>query len=123
MQSPDVDPAGWERVLQRSRALPVEKLVPGHGEIGPTTGIADLARVRQQRVTRVARKIADSRTRTTTGSTRRSATPENSIENVSLTAGAHRQRQGSVKALRDQDARKADARRHAGADPREEVRR
>ncbi len=41
MQSPDVDPDGWVRVLQAVGRVPVEKLVPGHGEIGPAKGIQE----------------------------------------------------------------------------------
>jgi cyclase len=48
MRSADVDPAGWEQVLPRLAAAPVERMVPGHGEIGPSQGIADtLAYVRR----------------------------------------------------------------------------
>jgi len=41
MQSPDVDPDGWVRVLTALGHVPVEKLVPGHGEIGSTKGIQE----------------------------------------------------------------------------------
>ena len=41
MQSPDVDPDGWVRVLTALGHVPIEKLVPGHGEIGPTKGIQE----------------------------------------------------------------------------------
>ena len=37
----DADPAGWERLLPRLAALRIDKLVPGHGEIGPVQGISD----------------------------------------------------------------------------------
>jgi hypothetical protein len=40
-QSPDVDPDGWVRVLQALGHVPVEKLVPGHGEIGSTKGVSE----------------------------------------------------------------------------------
>ncbi|HEY1435126.1 MAG TPA: MBL fold metallo-hydrolase, partial [Thermoanaerobaculia bacterium] len=39
--SPDVDPVGWERALKELSQVPIEKLVPGHGEIGPKTGLTD----------------------------------------------------------------------------------
>src|SRR5262245_48751122 len=39
MQSPDVDPAGWERSLEALSRIPVDTLVPGHGEIGPVAGL------------------------------------------------------------------------------------
>jgi cyclase len=40
---PDADPAAWAKTLPRLAAAPVEKMVPGHGAIGPKTGIADTA--------------------------------------------------------------------------------
>lgn len=48
MRSPDVDPQGWEQILPRIAAAPVDTMVPGHGQIGPRAGIADtLAYVRR----------------------------------------------------------------------------
>jgi cyclase len=48
MRSQDVDPRGWEQVLLRISAAPAQIMVPGHGAIGPTAGIADtLAYVRR----------------------------------------------------------------------------
>jgi cyclase len=41
MQSPDVDPAGWEQILNRLGQLDVEKVVPGHGGLGTRKSIAD----------------------------------------------------------------------------------
>ncbi|HEV8611228.1 MAG TPA: MBL fold metallo-hydrolase [Thermoanaerobaculia bacterium] len=38
---PDADPAAWAKTLPRLAAVPVDKMVPGHGTIGPKTGIAD----------------------------------------------------------------------------------
>lgn len=38
---PDADPAAWAKTLPRLAAVQVEKMVPGHGIIGPTTGISD----------------------------------------------------------------------------------
>jgi cyclase len=38
---PDADPAAWAKILPRLAAVKVEKNVPGHGTIGPTTGISD----------------------------------------------------------------------------------
>jgi len=37
----DADPAAWAKVLPRLAAVPIDKVVPGHGTIGPKTGIAD----------------------------------------------------------------------------------
>jgi cyclase len=39
----DADPGAWAKTLPRLAAVPIEKMVPGHGTIGPTTGIADTA--------------------------------------------------------------------------------
>jgi cyclase len=39
----DADPGAWAKTLPRLAAVPVEKMVPGHGTVGPTTGIADTA--------------------------------------------------------------------------------
>ena len=37
----DADAEAWAKMLPRLAAAPVEKMVPGHGTIGPKTGIAD----------------------------------------------------------------------------------
>jgi glyoxylase-like metal-dependent hydrolase (beta-lactamase superfamily II) len=43
----DADPGLWAKTLPRLAAAPVDKMVPGHGAIGPRTGISDtLAYVR-----------------------------------------------------------------------------
>lgn len=41
MQSPDVDPKGWENTLARLAKLDIEKVVPGHGTLGTRQAIAD----------------------------------------------------------------------------------
>jgi cyclase len=41
MQSPDADPKNWEKILPRLAAIDADRIVPGHGEIGPRQGIAD----------------------------------------------------------------------------------
>ncbi len=43
MQSPDVDPDGWERALGALSHVNVEKMVPGHGQIGPSSGLLESA--------------------------------------------------------------------------------
>jgi len=81
---PDVDPSGWERALPRLAAAPVEKMVPGHGNIGSRSGIADsLAYIR--RLNEIVRKLAR------TGVPEeyleiRLREPENQIPNVPLTS-------------------------------------
>jgi cyclase len=105
MQSPDVDPAGWERSLQSLSRVTVEKLVPGHGEIGPITGLqVSLAYV--SAVNGLANKLVaggapdellDAQIRA----------PENAIPNVPLTEAHIANLKSSVKAVRDKAARKA----------------
>lgn len=41
MQSPDVNPKGWENILTKLSQLEVEKVVPGHGPLGTRQAIAD----------------------------------------------------------------------------------
>ena len=83
LRSQDVDPKGWEQVLPRLAAAPAEKMVPGHGEIGPRTGIGDtLAYLRRVNLlatqmieTRVPEEFMHIELRK----------PENRIENVPFT--------------------------------------
>ena len=104
MQSPDVDPAGWERSLQSLSRVPVEKLVPGHGEIGPAAGLQDsLAYV--SRVNALAKKFVDSGMRDEMIDAQIRA-PENVIPNVQLTDSHIANVKASVKATRDKAARK-----------------
>jgi len=39
--SNDVDPAGWERALGALSRVPIEKVVPGHGDVGTKTMITE----------------------------------------------------------------------------------
>ena len=41
MQSPDVDPKGWENILARLAKLDIDKIVPGHGTLGTRQALAD----------------------------------------------------------------------------------
>ncbi|MEO8348594.1 MAG: MBL fold metallo-hydrolase [Acidobacteriota bacterium] len=87
----EADPGAWAKTLPRLAAAPVEKMVPGHGAIGPRTGIADtLAYVRGldeivQRLIRsgVPEEYVDIRLRE----------PDNRIQNVPISdahlANAH----------------------------------
>jgi glyoxylase-like metal-dependent hydrolase (beta-lactamase superfamily II) len=83
LRSNDVDPLGWERILPRLAALKIEKLVPGHGAIGPTNGIRDTAAY-LHRVNEIAEKIvvAGLPKDLWEGQIR---APENLIENVPVT--------------------------------------
>ena len=105
MQSPDVDPAGWERSLQSLSRVPVDRLVPGHGDIGPTAGIQDsLAYV--SRVNALAKKFVDSGTRDDMLDAMIRA-PENAIPNVPLSDAHIANLKAAVKAVRDKAAKKA----------------
>jgi cyclase len=83
LRSSDVDPIGWERILPRLAALRIDKLVPGHGAIGPKNGIADTdAYIR--RVNEIAAKIAVAGLPPAMWEGQIRA-PENLIENVPVT--------------------------------------
>ncbi|MGH9368522.1 MAG: MBL fold metallo-hydrolase [Thermoanaerobaculia bacterium] len=43
LRSDDIDLEGWKRTLIRLSEVKVDKMVPGHGKIGPRDGIADTA--------------------------------------------------------------------------------
>ena len=104
LQSPDVDPAGWERALQALSRVSIEKLVPGHGPIGPKAGLADsYAYVR--RVNELAKKILES------GQNDESIeilvrAPENRIENVPVTEAHIANVKAAVRTLREKANRK-----------------
>jgi len=83
LRSDDVDTAGWEKILQRLAALKISKLVPGHGVIGPTQGIADTAAY-IARVQQIATKIAMSGAPESVWEAQM-ADPSNVIQNVPLT--------------------------------------
>jgi len=83
LRADDVDPEGWEKILQRLAGLKVGKLVPGHGAIGPTQGIADTAAYIGQ-VRQIATKIAMSGVPESVWEAQ-IADPSNAIQNVPLT--------------------------------------
>lgn len=104
MQSADVDPASWERLLQALSKVPVEKLVPGHGEIGPTQGINDsLAYV--SHVHAMSKKFIESGAPDDQLDAMIRA-PENAIQNVPMTDAHVANVKASVKAMRDKASRK-----------------
>lgn len=104
LQSPDVDPAGWERALQALSRVSIEKLAPGHGQIGPKAGLADsYAYIR--RVNELAKKIVE------TGQSDESIgilvrAPENRIENVAVTDAHIANVKAAVRTLREKANRK-----------------
>lgn len=83
LRSHDVDPKGWEQVLPRLAAAPVEQMVPGHGEIGPRAGIGDtlayLRRVNQLSTQLLQTRVPDEYIHIELRK------PENRIENVAVT--------------------------------------
>jgi cyclase len=83
MRAADVDPKGWERILQRLAAIKVDTMVPGHGAIGPREGIADTAAY-IARVDEIAARLLLSNPPDGMVEAYLS-TPENTIENVKLT--------------------------------------
>lgn len=99
MQSPDVDPAGWERALAALASVPVDKLVPGHGDIGSPAGIKDTGAY-VHAVNSLAKKLVDAGTPDTMIDSQL-RDPENTIKNVQLTDAHIANIKASVKALRD----------------------
>jgi cyclase len=99
LQSPDVDPAGWEKALQVLAKVPAEKLVPGHGDIGSTAGIADsLAYLHA--VNQLAKKFVDNAMRDDMMDAQIRA-PENEVKNIPVTEAHVANVKAAVKAMRD----------------------
>lgn len=83
MHSSDVDPKGWEQILMRLAALDVDRIVPGHGAVGPRQGISDtLAYV--HKVNELAKLFLDTRIPEELY-TLKLRDPDNRIENVPVT--------------------------------------
>jgi glyoxylase-like metal-dependent hydrolase (beta-lactamase superfamily II) len=107
MQSPDVDSQGWSRALEALARVPVDKMVPGHGEIGPTTGLAD-SHAYVKRVDELARKFMQQGLQEQAIEIQVRA-PENKIENVQITDAHIANVKAAVKAMREKESRKAAA--------------
>jgi cyclase len=104
MQSPDVDPIGWERALAAISKVSPEKMVPGHGDVGPVSGISDsLAYVR--RVAEISKKIVDHGIRDEMLDAEIRA-PENRIQNVPLSDAHIANVKTAVKEMREKASRK-----------------
>ena len=58
MRAPDCDALGWERLLAWLAGLSIDKMVPGHGSIGPTAGIKSTS-LYVQRVNKLVRMLLD----------------------------------------------------------------
>ena len=104
LQSPDVDPAGWERSLQSLSRVSVEKLVPGHGEIGPSAGI-QVSLAYLGAVNALAKRFVDGGApdEVLDAEIRK---PENAIPNVPVTAAHIANVKAAVKAIREKAAKK-----------------
>jgi len=102
MQSPDVDAAGWTRALEALARVPVTKMVPGHGEIGPTNGIAD-SHAYVKRVDELAHKLMGLTDQAIEVQVRE---PDNRIENVPVTDEHIANVKAAVKALKKKETRK-----------------
>jgi len=104
LQSPDVDPVGWEKALLTLSKVPAEKLVPGHGDIGSKEGIADsLAYLHA--VNQFARKFVDNAMRDDMMDAQIRA-PENEIKNIPVTDAHIANVKAAVHALREKAAAK-----------------
>ena len=104
LQSPDVDPAGWEKALQVLARVPAEKLVPGHGDIGSTAGIADsLAYLHA--VNQLAKKFVDNAMRDDMLDAQIRA-PENEVKNIPVTAEHIANVKAAVRAMREKASAK-----------------
>jgi glyoxylase-like metal-dependent hydrolase (beta-lactamase superfamily II) len=115
MQSPDVDPIGWERVLATISKVSTEKMVPGHGTVGPVSGIADsLAYVR--RLAEITRKIVNSGIRDEMIDAQIRA-PENQIQNVPMSDAHIANFKAVVKVMRENAAKKPTPARTAAVPP------
>jgi len=105
MQSPDMDPIGWERALAAISKISPAKMVPGHGAIGPVSGLSDtLAYV--QRVLAVSKKIVDKGISDETVDIEIRA-PENQIPNVVLSDTHIANVKAVVKSLREKAQKKS----------------
>ncbi|HEY1250351.1 MAG TPA: MBL fold metallo-hydrolase [Thermoanaerobaculia bacterium] len=105
MQSPDMDPIGWERALTAIRRVDPQKLVPGHGPIGPAEGVSDSLSYIQRTVT-LAKKIVDNGIRDDMVEAEIRA-PENALQRVTLTETHIANVKAVVKNLRERAQKKA----------------
>jgi cyclase len=101
MQSSDVDPLRWQRALETLAGIPVEKMVPGHGAIGPTSGIAD-SYAYVKRVNELAAKLVQSGI-PDDGIEARVRSPENLIPNVPVNDEHIGNVKSAVRAIRKEE--------------------
>ncbi|HWZ84654.1 MAG TPA: MBL fold metallo-hydrolase [Thermoanaerobaculia bacterium] len=102
--SPDADPVGWERALLALSQVPVDKVVPGHGDIGPKTGINDsLAYLHA--VNQLVKKLVDSGMRDEMLDAQIRA-PENEVKGIAVSDAHVANVKAAVKVEREKAARK-----------------
>jgi cyclase len=102
--SADADPVGWERALLALSQVPVDKVVPGHGDVGPKTGINDsLAYLHA--VNQLVKKLVDSGMRDEMLDAQIRA-PENEVKGIAVTDAHVANVKAAVKAEREKAARK-----------------
>ena len=103
MQSPDVDPLGWERALTALSQVPAEKVVPGHGDVGTKTMLTEtLAYVHA--VNKVAKKLADSGVAESALDAQIRA-PENAIAGVTMSDAHAANIKSAVMAIKEKAAK------------------
>jgi glyoxylase-like metal-dependent hydrolase (beta-lactamase superfamily II) len=83
MQSQDADPKNWEKILPRLAAIDADRIIPGHGDIGPRQGIADTYAY-VKKVNAVAAQFIQRRTPDELYEARL-RDPDNRVENVNVT--------------------------------------
>ncbi len=104
LQSADADPIGWERALIALSQVPADKVVPGHGDVGPKTGISDTLAY-MHAVNQLAKKFLDQGMRDEMLDAQIRA-PENEIKNIPATDAHVANVKAAVRIERDKNARK-----------------
>lgn len=103
MQSPDVDPVGWERALTALSQVPAEKVVPGHGDVGTKQMLTEsLAYVHA--VNKLARKLIDAGVSDAALDAQIHA-KENAIEGVTMSDAHAANIKAAVKAIKEKAAK------------------
>lgn len=113
LQSPDVDPAGWTRALEALAHVPVEKMIPGHGDIGPKDGLKN-SYAYVKNVADLARKFMQAGMQDEAIEVQIRA-PENKIENVPITESHIANVKAAVKAMREKESRRTATTPSSGA--------
>lgn len=102
--SADADPVGWERALAVLSQVPVEKLVPGHGDVGPRTGLTD-SLAYMHAVNHLVKKFLDAGMRDEMLDAQIRA-PENEIKGIPVTEAHIANVKAALRVEREKAARK-----------------